>query len=181
VSDCRRSAAASYSSLGNPSFSNPPSRWWVFTLPISRGDPPPNPPGDLPRQCSERENSRRPTISFRDRSMSWLNTTHLRRTQDANSYGQAQQEDRQNEQAHDWNLHVNIPTPLPLFTAAHSQTPGWDVPWAPRTTASPRVSFIGNGIVGGEENHSNSRPSRWWKGKKQLRSSVLNNNYVPLV
>jgi hypothetical protein len=117
--------------------------------------------------------------------MSWLHSSHVRRPHDANSHGQGWQVDTEAYRAHDWNLQINIPTPVLPFTLAHSQTPGWDVPWTPRVT--PSVPKPGSHLTGntntGEGDDTDSRADVGGRGnwKKKFRTFVLNNHYAPLV
>ncbi|KAF8591889.1 hypothetical protein K439DRAFT_1325302, partial [Ramaria rubella] len=59
------------------------------------------------------------------------------------------------------------------FTLSHNKTPGWDSPWTPRIPEQAHANRTENSGEG------NSRP--WRRRKKNLRSFLLHNNYVPLV
>ncbi|KAJ3492478.1 hypothetical protein NLJ89_g11226 [Agrocybe chaxingu] len=73
------------------------------------------------------------------------------------------------------------------YTLAHTSTPGWDTPWTPKPAAQgpsrpsrPNSSY---GFVEEEAlpDENEKRLSGWSRRRKQLRSFILVNTYVPLL
>ena len=177
-SERRPSAAASHASIGHHSRLDAPSPWWAFTLPR-------NQPSLAPPQLSQGEKAAsretespklpRTRLSFRDRSMSWLHTSHLRRQMDLE---QTSRNPEINDQSHDWNIQMTVPEPQSPFTLSHSRTPGWDTPWAPKAPAANTrqpSNYFGipdTPVLDADE---------WTPRERRLRSYILNHHHVPLV
>ena len=173
LSVLRPSAAASHASVGYHSQLGAPSPWWSFTLPRNRDTlaPPQQSQADQSRQA-DTPKLRRAHLSFRDRSMSWLHSSHLRRHADG------EQGQTENGHNHDWNVRLNVPEPQSPFTLSHNRTPGWDTPWAPRPpAANAKVSnnYFGNSDPQGSE------VDNWSQRGKRLRAYILSHHHVPLV
>ncbi|KAF8216105.1 hypothetical protein K438DRAFT_626302 [Mycena galopus ATCC 62051] len=164
----------SVTSFSTYAASNNPNRWWAFTRP--RGDSgaalDPNSAPPLP------ERTDRKSVSFRDRSMSWLPTpresTFPRRARQLNR---------------NWNLSITLPTPpTGAFTAQHNATPGWDAPWTSRVGAQgPAGQHLNEGYNYSDDEDTDSPvdPEKdqtvWQRRKKRLRAFILSNAYVPLL
>lgn len=96
----------------------------------------------------------------------------------------------------EFGLRLEMPPqqPEPALTVAHTQTPGWESPWAPHQRISSLVNARGlsslnedlgrhNGLelpsqIEGEEF---LHRSRWFRRRKKFRHFCLHHNYVPLV
>lgn len=155
--------------------SNPPgggSRWWTFTLPRTRPEAfgrPHNPPKP------ERK-------TFRDLSLPWMPISTSQR--EGTSFLRKEKEKESEELAN----HLSIPMSarLPVqYTVAHTNTPGWDTPWTSRPNAQGPSRHDRLESYGFEEDNSSESGrdnlSRWGRRRKQIRSFILVNTYVPLV
>ncbi|KAF7339373.1 hypothetical protein MSAN_02151200 [Mycena sanguinolenta] len=119
----------------------------------------------------------RKSVSFRDRSMSWLptprDTTFPRRNRQLNR---------------NWNLSITLPTPpVGAFTAQHNATPGWDAPWTSRVGAQGPAGHHNNedSTYSDDEETSPVDPEKdhtvWQRRRKRVRAFILSNTYVPLL
>jgi hypothetical protein len=96
----------------------------------------------------------------------------------------------------EFGLQLEIPPqqPEPALTLAHTQTPGWESPWAPHLRTVSLVNDGGLPHVNEEAGPHNSHDSpsqgedsesvhrnRWTRRKKKFRHFCLHHNYVPLV
>ncbi len=84
----------------------------------------------------------------------------------------------------DWGLQISLPTPSAApFTLAQNSTPGWETPWTARVAAQGPTRE--DGFDFGDFEHvsssSSSKETPWRSRKKQLRTFILSNTYVPLV
>ncbi|KDR85106.1 hypothetical protein GALMADRAFT_53655 [Galerina marginata CBS 339.88] len=174
VTESRISDVASFQS--NPSEGT--SRWWTFTLPRTRQDT-----FNLTPATPKTEKK-----SFRDISLSWIPASASQRLGEGSTFIRKEKE---KEAGHDLTPHLSMPLPAqhPVeFTLAHNNTPGWDTPWTPRPAAQ------GPSRDSGEEeeesygfradSHSDSSHknlSGWALRRKQIRSFILVNTYVPLL
>ncbi|KAJ6519939.1 hypothetical protein C8R45DRAFT_953321 [Mycena sanguinolenta] len=149
--------------------SNSPSRWWAFTRPRGDSDAGLDPPVfPLPDRKS---------VSFRDRSISWLPTPR-----DATFPRRHRQLNR------NWNLSITLPTPpAGAFTAQHNATPGWDAPWTSRVGAQGPADHHNNegSTYSDDEEPSPVDPQKhhtvWQRRRKRARAFILSNAYVPLL
>ena len=160
---------ASVSSLSG-SYPTESSRWWAFIHPLRHGHPPP--------RLSKLEKPQRRALSFRDRSMSWLSSSHHHRSHEANGFSHHRR-DSLSARPHDWNIQASSSTPSIPF--AHTQTSGWDIPWSPgvpQRSGNQMDSSVPTRDVN-SENYNRDHP--WETRKRQLRTFILTNNYVPLV
>ncbi|KIM48110.1 hypothetical protein M413DRAFT_221740 [Hebeloma cylindrosporum] len=166
--DSRISDAASFQS----SPSEVGSRWWTFTPPRTR-------PETFDLLPSSQKPEKR---TFRDISLSWIPSSSSQR-EGAGLNWKDQEKDLE-----DANPHLSIPMPVQLHvpnTMAHANTPGWDTPWTSRSAAqgpvrhSPREDSYE--LQDDHSNDSNNDQSPWSRRRKQLRSFILINTYVPLL
>ncbi|KAJ7786437.1 hypothetical protein B0H16DRAFT_31469 [Mycena metata] len=163
----------------SPRFTQPmpqtsPSRWWAFTRPRGDSDAALDPSNMVPMQ----EKPQRKSVSFKDRSMSWLpaqaGSTFPRRTR-----GQSMNRN--------WNLSIALPAaPASTFTQQHNATPGWDAPWTSRVGAQgPADHHNLEDIEDDDEGSSPVDPDKhrtvWQRRRKRLRAFILSNAYVPLL
>ncbi|KAJ6575234.1 hypothetical protein B0H19DRAFT_1127803 [Mycena capillaripes] len=162
--------------------SNSPSRWWAFTRP--RGD------SDAaldPNNLQVPEKPDRKSVSFKDRSISWLpnprdGSTFPRRNR---------QQSRTGAINRNWNLSITLPTPpATSFTMQHNATPGWDAPWTSRVGAQGPPGRHNSDASGYIEEDDISSPvdvdpdkhgTVWRRRRKRLRTFILSNAYVPLL
>lgn len=166
--DSRMSDVASFQS--NPSEAG--SRWWTFTPLRTR-----------PETFDLLPSSQKPEKkTFRDISLSWMPTSSSQR--EAGGLNRKDQE-KDPETA---NPHLSIPMPVQLFvpnTVAHTNTPGWDTPWTSRSAAQGPVRHSTREdsyeLQDDHSSDSNKDQSPWSRRRKQLRSFILVNTYVPLV
>jgi hypothetical protein len=161
----------------NPTYaSNSASRWWAFTRP--RGDSEAAlDPNNIPPVPEKPD---RKSVSFRDRSISWLPTA-----------GDGRTFPRRNRQLNrNWNLSITLPTPpVGAFTAQHNATPGWDAPWTSRVGAQgPAGRHNSEGYNFTEDDEDSNSPvdpnkdyTVWQRRRKRLRAFILSNAYVPLL
>jgi hypothetical protein len=118
---------------------------------------------------------------FKDRSMSWLPTSHHHRSQDVSnvsppfSKGFDGHRFPLKENRSNWGLTIEVPPPPVPFTMAHSRTPGWDSPWSPR--AARNGLHHAQDTFEPDDDDSHEKSAR----KKRLRTFILTNLYVPLV
>ncbi|KAJ7492511.1 hypothetical protein FB451DRAFT_1218600 [Mycena latifolia] len=171
----------SVASFGSTYASNEPSRWWAFTRP--RGDSDAAPEQLMPQAKPDRK-----SVSFKDRSISWLPTQR-----DGSSTAlprRYRQQSRASSINRNWNLSITLPTPpAASFTLQHSVTPGWDVPWTSRVGAQGppgRHNSDGSGFT--EDDDADDSPvdpgkhtTVWGRRRKRLRAFILSNSYVPLL
>ncbi|KAJ7808286.1 hypothetical protein B0H14DRAFT_3112755 [Mycena olivaceomarginata] len=148
----------SFVSFNSYAASNSPSRWWAFTRPRGDSDTAPDPQGFPSLEKPDRK-----SVSFKDRSISWLPNPR-----DGSTFP------RRNRQLNrNWNLSITLPTPpVGAFTAQHNATPGWDAPWTSR--------------VGAQGDNSSPDPDKdhtvWQRRRKRLSGQfILSNTYVPLL
>ncbi|KAF8973922.1 hypothetical protein BDZ97DRAFT_1647958 [Flammula alnicola] len=150
------------------------SRWWTFTLPRTR-------PESFNHVPSSPKTERK---SFRDISLSWMPTSVSQR--EGSSF---LRKDKEKETEHPAS-HLSMPLPAQLpvpYTLSHTNTPGWDTPWTSRTNAQGPVRDNILESYGFEEDHSSGSDhdrrelSRWSRRRKQIRSFILVNTYVPLL
>lgn len=181
ATDSRPSDVASYLSDSE----DPNSRWWTFTLPRTSRAQPMNLMGSPSR--TERK-------GFKDRSMSWLPTAATMR-EGATFARREREKDHEKDLDtaspttginREWDTSIPLPTPVAApFTFAHSATPGWESPWAPRTAGRQphaRENSYGLGEEGLEEaDDVHKHLSVWKRRRKLIRTFILNNTYVPLV
>lgn len=172
--ESRPSDVASYQSTSG---SASRSRWWAFTLPRPRQQT-----SEMSDILSPLSAKHRKTISFKDRSMSWL--PHPSVPREGSSFAR-RSKDPNAPNSRDWNLAIPLPTPAAApFTLSHTATPGWDAPWTARTAAQgPRGGHFPATDEEQEESahHSSKDATVWRSRKKRLRVFILNNIYVPLV
>ncbi|KAJ7181778.1 hypothetical protein C8R43DRAFT_970421 [Mycena crocata] len=155
--------------------SNEPSRWWAFTRP--RGD------SDATFDPHATPKPDRKSVSFKDRSISWLPTQRDGMT----APRRHKQQSRASSINRNWNLSITLPTPpQPSFTLQHNVTPGWDVPWTSRVGAQGPAGRHNSdsGFTEDDEDtpvdpHKNYTP--WRRRRKRLRAFILTNVYVPLL
>ncbi|KAJ6610111.1 hypothetical protein B0H10DRAFT_2062148 [Mycena sp. CBHHK59/15] len=127
--------------------------------------------------------SDRKSVSFKDRSISWLPTQR-----DGTAFSRKRQT-RVNSINRDWNLSITLPTPpAASFTLQHNATPGWDVPWTSRVGAQGPPGRHHSEDSGGTDNDDsdlrtdpNKNTSVWRRRRKRLRAFILSNVYVPLL
>jgi hypothetical protein len=74
----------------------------------------------------------------------------------------------------DDRMHLHLPLPATALTVSHTQTPGWDTPWAPHAPSKAE-----DAEPNGKPAPSNALSS--FIDRKAIRNFVLTNNYVPLV
>jgi len=151
------------------------SRWWAFTLPRPRQQPP-----DITQLTSPLSGkSDRKNVSFKDRSMSWLphsslsreSTSFARRGKDPNASG-----------SRNWNLSIPLPTPAAApFTLSHTATPGWEAPWTARTAAQGPRGRQSPATDEEQEESTHDLNKDDTARKRKLRAFILNNVYVPLL
>ncbi|KAH9082125.1 hypothetical protein EDB83DRAFT_2503265 [Lactarius deliciosus] len=81
----------------------------------------------------------------------------------------------------DWGLRITMPTPpVTPQLLARTRTPGWDSPWAARTTRVFVASRYYEQLRNGESSPSPTRS--WWpRARKRARAYLLTNTYVPLL
>ncbi|KAJ6604765.1 hypothetical protein DFH09DRAFT_1019072 [Mycena vulgaris] len=159
--------------------SNEPSRWWAFTRP--RGDS-----DASPEQLMSPAKPDRKSVSFKDRSISWLPT---QRDGSSALPRRNRQQSRASSINRNWNLSITLPTPpAASFTMQHSVTPGWDVPWTSRVGAQGppgRHNSDASGFTEDERDDSPVDPGKqktlWGRRRKRLRAFILSNAYVPLL
>ncbi|KAJ6621252.1 hypothetical protein B0H10DRAFT_2019421 [Mycena sp. CBHHK59/15] len=160
--------------------SNSPSRWWAFIRPRDLSD---SPPPEQQQYLSPHIKSDRKSVSFKDRSISWLPTQR-----DGTAFSRKRQT-RVNSINRDWNLSITLPTPpAASFTLQHNATPGWDVPWTSRVGAQGPPGRHHSEDSGGTDNDDsdlrtdpNKNTSVWRRRRKRLRAFILSNVYVPLL
>ncbi|KAJ7038075.1 hypothetical protein C8F04DRAFT_1220382 [Mycena alexandri] len=154
--------------------SNSPSRWWAFTRPRGDSDAALDPSNMVPMQ----EKPERKSVSFKDRSMSWLPT------QGGSTFPRRNRGQSMNR---NWNLSITLPTPpASAFTQQHNATPGWDAPWTSRVGAQgPAGHHDLEDIEDEDEGSSPVDPDKhrtvWQRRRKRLRAFILSNAYVPLL
>ncbi|KAF9481435.1 hypothetical protein BDN70DRAFT_876422 [Pholiota conissans] len=155
--------------------SNPPdggSRWWTFTLPRTR-------PEAFDRLHSPPKPERK---TLRDISLSWMPASATQR--EGASF---LRKDKEKEPEEHTNLSIPMPAQLPAhYTVSHTSTPGWDTPWTSRSNAQGPSRHDRLESYGFEEEDDSSDSgreniSKWSRRKKQLRSFILVNTYVPLL
>ncbi|CAL1695369.1 unnamed protein product [Somion occarium] len=167
-----------------------PSRWWAFTRhrpDISLTNP------LYPRRSPDEEMTLRGSHS-RDRSKSigWLASSISRRSQDdstLNGRTESGGSPRLARLASSFGHHLNLPSPEPVMTMSHNQTPGWDSPWSPRAPADLVARITGNGNGNGSaeygdterDNGNHEKGGIWARRKKKFRVYILTNVYVPLL
>ncbi|KAF9569680.1 hypothetical protein CPC08DRAFT_701580 [Agrocybe pediades] len=153
------------------------SRWWTFTLPRTSRQPQDN--VNLLPTTSKPEKK-----SFRDISLPWIpssafspreGSTFLRRDKEKAPNGDSPQQ-----------LAMTLPAqPAAPYTLAHTNTPGWDTPWTSRPAAQGPSRLHREDSYGFEEEDqsksSNKDLSGWALRRKQIRSFILVNTYVPLL
>ena len=144
------------------------SRWWTFTPPRTRLET-----FDLLPNSQKPEKK-----TFRDISLSWMPTSSSQREGGGLS----------RKDSGDANPHLSIPMPVQLpvpNTVAHTNTPGWDTPWTSRSAAQGPVRHSTREdsyeLQDDHSSDSNKDQSPWSRRRKQLRSFILVNTYVPLV
>jgi hypothetical protein len=158
------------------------SRWWTFTLPRPTRQPPTLPELSSPSTVKPERKS------FRD--ISWLHasssmregTSFIRREKDLEAAQATSSHNR------DRGLFITLPTaPTAPYTLSHNTTPGWDSPWSPRTAVQgpERLPIDDNPYSLGED-HSDLYESQRTTSvrrvrKKNFRTFILTNPYVPLV
>ncbi|CAL1695371.1 unnamed protein product [Somion occarium] len=157
-----------------------PSRWWAFTRhrpDISLTNP------LYPRRSPDEEMTLRGSHS-RDRSKSigWLASSISRRSQDdstLNGRTESGGSPRLARLASSFGHHLNLPSPEPVMTMSHNQTPGWDSPWSPRAPADLVARITGNGNGNGsaeygdtERDNGNHEKGGIW-ARLEKRHSVL--------
>ncbi|KIM85346.1 hypothetical protein PILCRDRAFT_817350 [Piloderma croceum F 1598] len=185
-SDSRPSDVASYQSSAPPGSVAHVSRWWTFARPRpwAHGQQDFMPPAEGEGAHHSLGAMKRASI-FKDRSMSWLPTSHHHRSQDVSnvsptfskgfgSHRSALKENRSN-----WGLTIEVPAPPVPFTMPHSRTPGWDSPWSPRAARNghhhAQDTFEHDDDDDDDDSHEKSAR------KKRLRTFILTNSYVPLL
>ncbi|CAA7266551.1 unnamed protein product [Cyclocybe aegerita] len=150
------------------------SRWWTFTLPRPRQDE------DFERLPS----TPRERKGFRDLSLGWMPTaTSLRES----STFLRREKEKEPENGTPY-LSISMPPPAAPavpYTLSHTSTPGWDTPWTPKPAAQgPSRPSRPNSYGFVEEvlpDENEKRLSGWSRRRKQLRSFILVNTYVPLL
>ncbi|KAJ7169993.1 hypothetical protein C8R46DRAFT_1162686 [Mycena filopes] len=165
-------APPSITSFQSTSASNEPSRWWAFTRPRGDSD------AALDPNSTVQEKPDRKSVSFKDRSMSWLPS------QGGTSFPRRNRGQSMNR---NWNLSITLPTPpASAFTMQHNATPGWDAPWTSRVGAQGPAGHEPSEYI--EEEDEGSSPvdpdkhrSVWQRRRKRLRAFILSNAYVPLL
>ena len=157
------------------------SRWWSFTLPRSRDQY-----YDLHQVDS---NPRIERKGFRDRSISWLQgSSSIRDTIPSRSRDKEKDKEKgkdREKEAENGDLHLPIPPPPTSFTAAHATTPGWDLPWSGKLAAQgPHPDYYPDNSSDSDQEDRASTTARltgWPLRKKQIRTFILKNAYVPLL
>ncbi|PPQ89397.1 hypothetical protein CVT25_002215 [Psilocybe cyanescens] len=152
------------------------SRWWTFTLPRTRQEAfnllPPSP-------RIERK-------SFRDISLSWMPASATQR-EGSTFLRKEKEKEKEKEHTTEPPNHMSIPMPAQTsmpYTMAHANTPGWDTPWSARAAAQGPSRHSRDDGSSDYEDHSNTSPkdlSGWALRRKQIRSFILVNTYVPLL
>ncbi|KAF8922434.1 hypothetical protein CPB85DRAFT_1427744 [Mucidula mucida] len=157
------------------SSNSPPSRWWPFTLPRPRDY--------LTADFDDyAKTEKKPQHSFKDRSMSWLPASAAALRDGA--WKEKPAESSEQARRRDWGLQISLPTPSAApFTLAQNSTPGWETPWTARVAAQGPTRE--DGFDFGDFEHvsssSSSKETPWRSRKKQLRTFILSNTYVPLL
>ncbi|KAF7307021.1 hypothetical protein MIND_00495100 [Mycena indigotica] len=149
----------SVTSFSTHASNNEPSRWNTFTRPRDKK-----------------------SVSFRDRSISWLPT---QRDGSTSFPRRSRQNSRTGGLNRNWNLSITLPTPpVPASTAytlQHNATPGWDAPWTSRVGAQgPAGRHHSDSSVEEESSPANSEKAGHHR-RKRLRAFILSNAYVPLI
>ncbi|RDB29197.1 hypothetical protein Hypma_015411 [Hypsizygus marmoreus] len=179
ATESRPSDVTSY----NTSTTDLTSRWWTFTLPR---------PGRSHHytDVSSPTTSRPERKGLRDLSMSWLPTTASLREA---SFSRRDREKDAETAHHDsgmnrnWDLSISLPSPPAApYTLAHNVTPGWDSPWSPRVAAQGPPGHNLDSSYGLEEHESRSDDSHkdlstWQRRRRNFRTFILTNTYVPLL
>ncbi|KAJ7631095.1 hypothetical protein FB45DRAFT_917488 [Roridomyces roridus] len=172
----------SVASFQSNDVSNSASRWWAFTRPRGGSDA-------TSQFLAPEPKPDRKTVSFKDRSMSWLGPSP--RDGGATFPRRSRQPTRVTSINRNWNLSITMPTPpAPSLTLNNAMTPGWDVPWTSRVGAqgpAHRHNTDGELFAEEEEEESSSPvdPDKhytvWRRRRKRLRVFILSNTYVPLL
>jgi hypothetical protein len=138
----------------------PGSRWWTF----ASSRPPRSPRNDKAHPTRGKKR-----LSLRGRSMMWISSGSWRPPGD--THGGALASPTRNDVG-EWDPHL----PRLSYQQAPAPTPGWDIPWAPRSTTetSEREYFL-------NATDDDNNPSGWSKRKHVFRAFILSNPFVPLL
>lgn len=155
------------------------SRWWTFTLPRTSRHQQQESLNLLPTSSkSERR-------GFRDISLPWMLTSSASQREVSTVLRRDKEKESNCDSPH---LTMTMPAPPPApYTLAHTNTPGWDTPWTSRPAAQGPARVDREDSYGFEEDHGSDSPSSdkdlsgWALRRKQIRSFILVNTYVPLV
>jgi len=140
---------------------------------------------------SDEHIANRKTMTFKDRTKSWLPSTPALRDGPLRKLTEKSTEEQQpgtsQGSRRDWGLSIDMP-PHETFTVAQNPTPGWDSPWTARPTAQgpfrdhERENSYGlDAPVHDDSSDTSGKKDSWATRKKRLRIFLLNNAYVPLV